>query len=153
MATLVSASRKFSAFSGFSRRQPFILLQLRPKPLNAMSTGPTPKPSGSSEPAIDDGPVRYSTSKAHAHSPFDTFLTRRRAPFYQPIIVTVSITTFLIYFLLLREENDVDEELERSLYDKVPGLKEKTILAEILEAREHGRDTTQLELQLKQLRS
>ena len=105
-----------------------------------------------SEEEEDNAPIKYSTSKAREHSPFDTFLTRRKGPAYQPYIVIASMTVFLVYFLMLREENDMDEELDRSLFDKIPTLKDQTILAEIHKAKAAGRDVTQLELQLKQLR-
>lgn len=38
-------------------------------------------------------------------------------PTYSPYIVQVSLIVFLIYFLCLREENDIDELLGRDLYD------------------------------------
>lgn len=38
-------------------------------------------------------------------------------PKYSPWIVHFSLASFLIYFCILREENDVDELLKRDLYD------------------------------------
>lgn len=38
-------------------------------------------------------------------------------PTYSPYIVHVSLAVFLIYFLYLREENDIDDLLKRDLYD------------------------------------
>ncbi|XP_014489419.1 PREDICTED: uncharacterized protein LOC106752316 [Dinoponera quadriceps] len=57
-------------------------------------------------------PIKYSQSKA-SRMRIDEY----RIPYiddipeYQPIIVVLSISTFLIYFCILREENDIDELL------------------------------------------
>ncbi|ESN99873.1 hypothetical protein HELRODRAFT_83777, partial [Helobdella robusta] len=76
-------------------------------------------------------PIKFSSSKAHSYSSFDTFLVKqkRSSPWYQPLIITFSVAIFLIYFGFLREENDWDEDLKLSLYDRIPGLKEKDEIA------------------------
>lgn len=38
-------------------------------------------------------------------------------PYYTPYIVNISLMVFLIYFCILREENDIDEILGRDLYE------------------------------------
>lgn len=38
-------------------------------------------------------------------------------PEYSPYIVHVSLAAFLIYFCILREENDIDDLLKRDLFD------------------------------------
>lgn len=38
-------------------------------------------------------------------------------PEYSPYIVHVSLMAFLIYFCMLREENDIDDLLKRDLFD------------------------------------
>lgn len=43
-------------------------------------------------------------------------------PWYQPFIINGSLALFLIYFCVLREENDVDEKLSKSLFDHYPAL-------------------------------
>lgn len=43
-------------------------------------------------------------------------------PDYQPIVINASIAIFLIYFCVLREENDIDLKLSANLYDTVGGL-------------------------------
>jgi len=100
-----------------------------------------------------DVPLKYTTSKAHDHSPFETFLSpTSTAPWYQPYIILMSCTVFLVYFCVLREENDLDQELGRSLFEKIPGLEEKSMLAGIRNAKDGGEDTTERERQLIQLR-
>ena len=41
---------------------------------------------------------------------------------YQPYVVMASVAVFMLYFCVLREESDVDGELNKSLYDRVDGL-------------------------------
>ena len=50
------------------------------------------------------------------------------------------------------EENDVDDELGKSLYERIPGLEEKSMVARINNARMLGQNTTDIELQLKHFR-
>lgn len=59
---------------------------------------------------------------------------------------------FLIYFCILREENDVDEKLTMSLYDRIEGLEEQQILASIQYNRGHGLSTDALEKRLDELK-
>ncbi|CAO1423576.1 unnamed protein product [Diamesa serratosioi] len=49
-------------------------------------------------------------------------------PWFQPYVVVGSVAVFLIYFCYLREENDLDRELEASLFDRVPGLEESQLM-------------------------
>jgi hypothetical protein len=39
-----------------------------------------------------------------------------------------SVAIFMIYFCILREENDVDKHLEKSIFESVPGLERSTLL-------------------------
>lgn len=43
---------------------------------------------------------------------------------FQPYVVMGSVLVFMLYFCVLREESDVDGELNKSLYDRVDGLEE-----------------------------
>lgn len=43
-------------------------------------------------------------------------------PWYQPFVITGSTAIFLLYFCVLREENDIDEKLSVSLYEHVPDM-------------------------------
>jgi len=100
-----------------------------------------------------DTPVKYTTSKAHQHNPFETFLTpQSTAPSYQPYVILFSTAVFFLYFFVLREENDIDDDLSKSLYEKIPGLEEKSMLARIRNAQELGQDTVELERQLLQFK-
>ena len=48
-------------------------------------------------------------------------------PWYQSLSISLSISAILIWFCILREENDVDKELGKSLYDRVDGLEKKQL--------------------------
>lgn len=69
-------------------------------------------------------PLPYIGSPAERYRGEDTRRGSRDYgwPWYQPYVVNISIATFLIYFCILREENDIDEKLSGSLYDHVPDM-------------------------------
>lgn len=82
-----------------------------------------------SETNSDDGteqPIKYSSSRAAAmrineyRDPYgDT------VPWYQPYSVLTSIAIFLIYFCILREENDIDLLLNNELGDSLNQFEDK----------------------------
>jgi len=105
-----------------------------------------------SEEFIQDAPVKYSQSKAYDYSTFDSFEAPKRDwPWYQSHVVRVSLAVFLIYFLALREENDLDEQLTVSLYETVPGLEEADLRTAIHRDASMGKDTTELRARLAEL--
>ncbi|XP_076627311.1 uncharacterized protein LOC143344791 isoform X1 [Colletes latitarsis] len=56
-----------------------------------------------------DTPIKYSTSKA---ATWEAGSHRRsNEPWYQTILITLSLAAFFLYFGILREENDIDEKL------------------------------------------
>lgn len=60
--------------------------------------------------------VRFSGSDADSQA-VNTFIPRKRnAPSYQPICVLSSLVAFMVYFCILREENDIDEYLGRDVF-------------------------------------
>lgn len=71
----------------------------------------------------EDSPVAYSTSKAAHYKARETFRPPPSdAPAAQKYSVVLSLCAVLIYFCVLREENDVDDLLGRPLSDSVPGI-------------------------------
>ena len=67
--------------------------------------------------------MKYSTSNAMVwHVAFTGQKDDRLS--YEPPVVLLSIAALLIYFCVLRKENDVDIELTTSLYDRIEGLEE-----------------------------
>lgn len=68
---------------------------------------------------------------------------------YQPLIVAVSMTAFILYFFLFREENDLDEQLNVGLFERVPSLEEPHLAQAIPRMKAKGEDTTEAEARLK----
>ena len=58
---------------------------------------------------------------------------------------------FFIYWVLLREENDIDEKLGRSLFEAVPHLEAPMIAATITQYEQQGKSTTELQARYKEL--
>lgn len=60
-------------------------------------------------------PVRFSQSPAFKFRPELSYaampLEKISKPWYQPYVVIGSLLVFMIYFFILREENDIDERL------------------------------------------
>ncbi len=99
-----------------------------------------------------DKPVKYSKSKASDWKSVDSFMPPiRDVPWYQPPVVAGSVAIFLIYFLFLREENDLDTEIATSLYDRIPGLEEQQLRASIEYAIEKGEDPTPYRTRLAEI--
>uniref|UniRef100_A0A182PGB6 Uncharacterized protein n=1 Tax=Anopheles epiroticus TaxID=199890 RepID=A0A182PGB6_9DIPT len=72
-------------------------------------------------------------------------------PWFQPYVVNFSVAVFLIYFCILREENDIDEGLGRSLFEHVPGLEEKQLILSYHYNKENGLPTLDIENRMKEL--
>uniref|UniRef100_A0A182JJ20 Uncharacterized protein n=1 Tax=Anopheles atroparvus TaxID=41427 RepID=A0A182JJ20_ANOAO len=72
-------------------------------------------------------------------------------PWFQPYVVNFSVAIFLIYFCILREENDIDEGLGRSLFEHVPGLEEQQLIVSYHYNKENGLSTIDIERRMKEL--
>ncbi|XP_055715147.1 uncharacterized protein LOC129809357 [Phlebotomus papatasi] len=80
----------------------------------------------------------------------------RRGPkaqgvWYQPYVVALSVTIFMIYFCILREENDIDLELQKSLYERIEGLEEAQLRIRHKYNLENGLDVKEIEARLEEL--
>uniref|UniRef100_A0A1Q3FF17 Putative conserved plasma membrane protein n=1 Tax=Culex tarsalis TaxID=7177 RepID=A0A1Q3FF17_CULTA len=113
------------------------------------------KPSSpASEPKpVNDKPLQYFNSPAsrwraeHTRSGQDN----QDMPWYQPYVVIASMAVFLLYFCVLREENDIDRSLEKSLYEHIPGLEEKQLVVSYHYNKENGLPTLEIEQRMKAL--
>lgn len=99
-------------------------------------------------------PIKFSTSEAAGLSPrsarqgsFDYYET----PWYQRFVVIGSTAIFMIYFFILREENDIDRKLERSLFESVPGLEETQMILNYKYNLEHNLDNKDIIKRMKEL--
>jgi len=110
--------------------------------------------SSSSQDYVEDRdkPIKFSTSNANKHRAYDTFCTKSNAPWYQIYIVTFSAFVFLLYFGVLREENDMDEYLSLSVGQRVPAVQEQTLVQQIRDGKQLGKDVSELVNEVKELR-
>lgn len=99
-------------------------------------------------------PIKFVGSQAHA---FQSKLGRsgagsfEDAPWYQMYSVVFSTAIFLIYFCILREESDVDLELEKNLYDRVPGLEETQLVINYKYNIANSQDNSKIVARMKEL--
>lgn len=72
-------------------------------------------------------------------------------PSYQPYVINGSIAIFLIYFCVLREENDIDEKLGGNLYDHVPDMELVQLKRGYIYNQENNLSNDGIEKRLKEL--
>ncbi|XP_054738392.1 uncharacterized protein LOC129244663 [Anastrepha obliqua] len=70
---------------------------------------------------------------------------------FQPYVISGSLAVFLLYFCILREENDIDRRLEGNLFDQVAGLEEVQLTMNYKYNKENGLDTSEIEKRLSEL--
>lgn len=108
-----------------------------------------PSPDESEE---NDVPIKYSTSKAARHKAS----VSRHGPFsnrlqYEPEIIAASVVVFLIYFTMIREENDIDEELGKTLYNRIEGLEELQLKLSLEYNKDNSKSSEDIEKRLRQI--
>lgn len=62
-----------------------------------------------------------------------------------------SITVFMLYFCVIREENDIDQEFTKTLYNRIQGLEKAQLLQLYRHHKEQGMGTRDIEQRLKEL--
>ncbi|RUS82075.1 hypothetical protein EGW08_010152 [Elysia chlorotica] len=96
---------------------------------------------------LSSEPYRFTTSNANMKSLADTTEVNE----HQGPIVALSLFVFLAYFLYLREENDWDDQLNVTLFERVPSVEEPHLAQAIPRMKQRGEDTTEAETRLKEL--
>lgn len=84
----------------------------------------------SSNPSENDfnQPLPFTKSSAARWSARNSYSGGKEGvPWYQPLSISISVTAILVWFCILREENDVDVKLGKSLYEHVDGLEKKQL--------------------------
>ncbi|XP_050346223.1 uncharacterized protein LOC126770738 isoform X2 [Nymphalis io] len=101
----------------------------------------------------ENEPIKFSTSNAAKKNVQSVFrkTTPDSMPWYQPFSVVGSVAVFLIYFCILREENDVDLEFDKTLYDRIQGLEKEQLLQSYRFNKEQGKSVEDIEKRLKEL--
>ena len=98
-------------------------------------------------------PLAFSKSKAASLSgnPMFSRNNMNDTPWYQPFSISLSLGAILIWFCVLREENDVDKELGKSLYDRVEGLEKKQLQLALQQSQYSGNDTEAIRKRLAEM--
>jgi len=102
-----------------------------------------------------DQPIKFTTSEANKWmAQYSRKGVKEVEPrlWYEPYVIVASIAVFMIYFCILREENDIDLELSKSLYDRIDGLEERDLLNLLAYNTKHGLDTKEIIDRLNEIR-
>lgn len=100
----------------------------------------------------ENEPIKFSTSGAAAKKTIKPIKNVKiDIPWYQPYCVVGSVAIFLLYFCLLREENDVDLEFSKTLYERIQGLEKTQLLLSYKHNKEHGKSVADIERRLKEI--
>ncbi|XP_028174215.1 uncharacterized protein LOC114362853 [Ostrinia furnacalis] len=101
----------------------------------------------------ENEPIKFSTSPAARKTTIPVIRkpSKNDMPWYQPFCVTGSLAVFLIYFCVLREENDVDLEFNKTLYDRIKGLEKEQLIQTYRFNKEHGKSVEDIEQRLKEI--
>lgn len=101
----------------------------------------------------ENDPIKFSTSAAAQrvvrHVPKNPPLNPM--PWYQPYVVVGSVTVFLLYFCVFREESDVDQEFNKTLYERIKGLEKQQLLQSYKFYKENGKEVFEIEQRLKEI--
>lgn len=105
--------------------------------------------------STSDEPVKFTTSKA---SQWKASYTRSgeekekdESAWFQPYVVSLSLIVFMVYFFILRDENDLDEMLGTSLYDRIEGLEEAQLRILLKYNLDHGKETADIIKRIREL--
>lgn len=101
----------------------------------------------------ENEPIKFSTSGAAGKTviPLMRKVKTEDMPWYQPLVVVSSVAVFLIYFCILREENDIDLEFDKTLYDRIHGLEKEQLLQSYRFNKEHGKSVQDIEKRLREI--
>ncbi|XP_075973205.1 uncharacterized protein LOC142974641 [Anticarsia gemmatalis] len=102
--------------------------------------------------ASENEPIKFSTSGAAKKTVKPVVRkVNTEMPWYQPYSVVGSVTVFLLYFCVFREESDIDKEFDKTLYERIKGLEKEQLLQSYRFNKEHGKSVAEIEQRLKEL--
>ena len=100
---------------------------------------------------LRDEPVRFSGSGADRES-YETFRQDPPPPSYQKNIVRLSLAAFLLYFLFLREENDIDDYLSAHVFNIIdPYAELQRLEARLVDEEAKGMNTSRTKAQILEM--
>lgn len=99
-----------------------------------------------------DKPIEYLRSEAAIFKAKEGRSgTISTAPWYQSYVISISLGVFMIYFFILREENDIDTEFDKTLYERISGLEEKNLDIVLKYNKKQGLATSDIEKRLAEI--
>ncbi|XP_054913942.1 ubiquinol-cytochrome-c reductase complex assembly factor 4 [Poeciliopsis prolifica] len=122
-----SAGRAFSGFTsrvlGRGMRIKNASASVGLRSLSLTSPAPARSKPPSDDEAVNSEPIKFSTSKAsHRTWRVDRSLgSQHERPWWKVLPVSLAFTAFLLW-CILRPETDIDTQLEKQLYERLPGL-------------------------------
>nr|XP_053607270.1 uncharacterized protein LOC128673453 [Plodia interpunctella] len=99
----------------------------------------------------ENAPIKFSTSLAARKTVVPVIRKTGNMPWYQPYSVVGSITIFLLYFCVFREESDLDLEFNKTLYERIKGLEKEQLIQSYRFNKENGKPTADIEKRLKEI--
>ncbi|KAF2366841.1 CCSMST1 family [Trinorchestia longiramus] len=96
-------------------------------------------------------PVKFSESPAFKFKPQLSYSAENMSdrPWFEPYVVMSSVAIFMIYFFILREENDIDGRLgSKSIEAQVRDYEIQVLEASFEKCRRAGADTSEIEERL-----
>lgn len=104
-------------------------------------------------------PVKYTTSRAGSWHVRQTLGPQGSASqrnknyeLFRLLVILGSISVFLIYFLVLREESDIDRKFEKPLTEHIKGLEEQQLKVALEYNKQHGLQTEAIENRLAEIK-
>jgi len=97
-------------------------------------------------------PIKYTSSPASKYRAKTTRTgVQEERLWYEPYVIVGSISVFLFYFCVFREENDIDKELHTSLYSRIDGLEEHQLRLSLKYNEDVGKESGQIIQRLEEI--
>ena len=132
----------------------FRIANLGTKISTVLSTRSFSTPTKAPERQNFNEPIRFAGSPAAslmAKQSRSGTVDYESVPWFQVYVVVGSVAIFLVYFCILREENDIDEEMGKSLYERIPGLEQTQLIISYKYNRENNIDNGAIIERMKEL--
>merc|ERR1712111_68086 len=100
---------------------------------------------------VDDEPIKFTGSAASKTMPHYLNEHVEDNPTSRTISIGLSLTAFMLWFFVLREESDWDDNISRSLYDRVDHLEKTNLITAINYYQRNGMDARPLVKRLKEI--
>ncbi|KAL3273458.1 hypothetical protein HHI36_014902 [Cryptolaemus montrouzieri] len=100
--------------------------------------------------AEEDLPIKFTTSQAHTYKARQSIKNDTDIRlWYEPIVLIGSLSAFIVYFTILRADNDLDEEFKVSLYERIAGLEEKQLINFLDHNQKDNEETSSAKVRLQ----